>query len=460
MDTNGQNASEERARIGRIVEEFGLHTVRVGAVDIDGIWRGKQVPAGDFVDRVSRDGLNMVKAVLGATVADEIIPGLGFTDMDNGFPDVHIVPDLTTFALVPGADGIASVICDFAEADGTPTMFSPRQVLHQVLAKVRERGFEPRIGYELEFYLFRDSWESARENDFSGLTPLAPDLRTYSLAQLARVQPIIGDIVARMAAIGIPVEAATTEYSPSQFELNLRYTGALAAADQVVRFKAGVREIAETHGTVATFMAKYDAALGGSSGHIHQSLWNSEGQNCFAGPDGELSGIARHYLAGLVATMADFTALFCPTVNSYKRTTPYTFVPTTATWGGDNRTTGLRTLTGKPTATRIEHRRPGADANPYLAIAACLAGGVYGIEHELEPPPPVTGNAYDLGPDDGAALPATLEEAVGRLEGSKLARELLGEAFIEHFLATRRAEIAASRAAVTDWERKRYFDLI
>jgi glutamine synthetase len=418
------------------------------------------VPASDFLERVCQDGIHLCNLVLGVTVADEIVPGLGYTSWDNGFPDVHIFPDLTTFAPIPWAEGTATVICDLTEADGTPTAVSPRQVLRAVLARVQERGFEPRIGYELEFYLFRNSWESARENGFAGLTPLFADLRTYSLAHLGRLDPVVGGIVRQLAAIGIPVEAATTEYSPGQFELNLRYTGALAAADQVVRFKSGVREIAETHHCVATFMAKYDATSGGSSGHIHQSLWSADGQSAFAGPDGGLSDIAHHYLAGLIATMADFTALFCPTVNSYKRTTPYSVAPTTATWGCDNRTTGLRTLTGKPSATRIEHRRPGADANPYLAIAACLAGGLYGIEHELEPPPPVAGNAYELPAEENLLLPATLEDAVARLDGSKLARELLGEAFIEHFLTTRRAEIAASRTAVTDWERTRYFDLI
>jgi glutamine synthetase len=345
MDTGSQNSSGDRARIGGIAEEHGLHTVRVGAVDIDGVWRGKQVGMAEFLETVWRDGMHLCNAVLGVTVADDIVPGLGYV-WDRGLPDVHIVPDLATFARVPWADGTASVICDFAEADGSSTVYSPRQVLREVLGKVGKRGLEPRIGYELEFYLFRESCESAREKGFADLTPLFPDLHTYRLSQLGRLEPVLGDIVRQMAAIGIPVEAATIEYSPSQFELNLRYTGALSAADQAVRFKAGVREIAETHGLVATFMPKYDTALGGSSGHIHQSLWDTQGRNVFAGLDGNLSDIARHYLAGLLATMTDCSALFGPTVNSYKRTTPMSFAPTTATWGVDNRTTGLRALTG------------------------------------------------------------------------------------------------------------------
>lgn len=302
---------------------------------------------------------------------------------------------------------------------------------------------------------------------FAGLTPLLPDTRTSSLSRLGRVDAIIGDIARHMTASGIPAEAASTEYSPSQFEISHRFGDALSAADRAVRYKAGVREIAEAHGAVATFMAKYDAGAGGSSGHIHQSLWDARGTNVFAtlsarsATDGrELSVLGGRYLAGLLATMADLTAVLCPTVNSYKRKTPWSLAPTTVTWGLDNRTTGLRALTGQPAATRVEHRLPGADANPYLAVAACLAGGLYGIEHELEPPPPVGGNAYELPPEDAVRLPETLDEAVTRLEHSKVARELLGEVFVEHFLATRRQELAASRAAVTDWERRRYFELI
>jgi glutamine synthetase len=267
-------------------------------------------------------------------------------------------------------------------------------------------------------------------------------------------------MVRQMVAGGLPVEAATTEYSPSQFEVNLSAGDALSAADQVVRYKAAVREIAEAHGAMATFMAKYDGNVGGSSGHLHQSLWDAEGHNLFApGPSDEvLSATGRHYLAGLLATMADLTALFCPTVNSYKRKVAWSFVPTTATWGVDNRTTGLRAITGEPTSVRIEHRLPGADANPYLVIAACLAGGIYGIEHELEPPAAVVGNAYELGPEEAVPLPETLEEAVSRLDESKVAR--LGEPFVEYFVTTRRAEVAAWQSVVTDWERRRYFEVI
>lgn len=460
MEAHGPSTLAERERIARIAQELGIDTVRVGGVDVDGIWRGKRIGMDEFASRGWRDGFHFCNAVFGIDVADEVIAGLGYTSWDTGFPDVHLIPDLATFAPVAWAEGTASVLGDFVEADGTPTAVSPRQVLREVLARVRAHGLEPMIGYELEFYLFAETPESARGKDYAGLTPLFPGTRTYSLVELARAEGIVGDIVGQLGASGIPVQAAGTEYSAGQFELNLQATDALTAADQVIRFKAGVREIAEAHGMLATFMAKPDAELSGSSGHVHQSLWDAERNNAFAGGAEGLSTLGTHYLAGLLATLGDLKAVYCPTVNSYKRTRPWSFVPTTATWGLDNRTVGLRVLGGSPAAARIEHRLPGADANPYLVIAACLAAGLHGIEQELEPPPPVAGNAYELTPNQATRLPETLDEAVDLLDRSKPARTLLGEAFVEHFVTTRRHEVATARAAVTDWERRRYFDVI
>jgi glutamine synthetase len=230
----------------------------------------------------------------------------------------------------------------------------------------------------------------------------------------------------------------------------------LTTADQAVMFKHAVREIAAAHGLSATFMARCDEQLGGSSAHIHQSLAETTGANLFASDPAVLD----RWLAGLLATMADLTALCCPTVNSYKRTIPGSFAPTTATWGEDNRTAALRVIRGEQAAHRIEHRLPGADANPYLAIAACLAGGMHGIDNDLLPPPPVTGNAHELDAESGLALPPDLGAAVDRLAESKLAADLLGAEFVAHFLAGRRAELAAAAAAITDWERLRYFELI
>ncbi len=462
MADGATHDAEQLSRIRRLAEQHELIAVRLGGVDIDGIWRGKRIGIDEFVGRTVEHGTGLCNGLFAITIADEIISEVTYTGWDRGFPEVHLVPDLTTFALTPWAGRTAAVIGDFIEADGTPTPVSPRQVLRTVLGRYQQLGLQPRIGYELEFFLFGDRAEEARERDFSRLTPLFGDLRTYSLSRLAAFEPIIGAMVADLEAAGVMIEAATTEYSPGQFELNMPPADPMTAADRAVIYKHAVRELAASQGLVATFMAKYDAALSGSSGHIHQSLWDEDGKALFAptGDDPMLSVIGRRYLAGLLDSIGDLTALMCPTVNSYKRTTPWSFAPTTVGWDVDNRTCALRVVPGGDGGARIEHRLPGADANPYLAIAACLAGGLHGIEEELDPPDRVAGNAYELGPEAAVPLPGTLEEAVARLDGSKLARRLLGETFIDHFVVTRRAEVAAARAAVTDWERRRYFELV
>jgi glutamine synthetase len=454
---------EQLARVRQLARDHDLVAVRVGGVDIDGIWRGKRIGIEEFLEHTAEHGTGLCNGLFAITMADEIINDLSYTGFDRGFPEVHLVPDLGTFALTPWAGRTAAVIGDFVEADGTPTGVSPRQVLRSVVARARELGYVARIGYELEFFLFRDRPETAAPKGFSGLEPLYGDLRTYNLSRLAQLEPLIGGIIADLATAGVPVEAAHTEYCPGQFELNLPAADPMTVADRAVAYKHAVRELAASKGLSATFMAKYDAALAGSSGHIHQSLWNEQGEALFAAPaggNGVLSVLGRRYVAGLLATMVDVTALLCPTVNSYKRMVPWTFAPTNVSWDVDNRTCAVRALPGAGGAARVEHRLPGADANPYLAIAACLAGGLYGIERELDPPDPAAANAYGLGPEAAAALPATLDEAVTSLDGSKLARRLLGEPFVDHFVATRRAEVAAARAAVTDWERRRYFELV
>lgn len=453
--------ADEPSRIRRLAEEHHLVAVRLGGVDVDGIWRGKRIGIEEFLAHTWREGTGLCNALFAVTLADELVPGGSYTGWDRGFPEVRLVPDLTTFAVTPWAGRTAAVIGDFVEPDGTATAVSPREVLRTVLTRCRQAGYEPLIGYELEFYLFRGDPGSAAQKAYGDLTPVFDDLRTYNLSVMVQLEPVIGAIVSDLRAAGVPVDAANIEYSPGQFELNLPAADPLTAADRVVMYKHAVRELAAGHGLAATFMAKYDANLSGSSGHIHQSLWDDRGNPLFAAPAGAdrpTSVLGGRYLAGLLATMADLTAITCPNVNSYKRTMPWSFAPTTVSWGIDNRTAALRVIPGGADA-RIEHRLPGADANPYLAIAACLAGGLHGIEQELEPPEPV-GNAYELGPDAAVPLPATLDEAVAGLDASKLARQLLGEQFVDHFVASRRAEVAASRSAVTDWERRRYFDLV
>lgn len=453
-------ASEQLDRVRALSEEHQVETVLMGATDIDGLWRGKRVPSHYFLQS-AWEGSHICKGIFGWDVADQLIPGLDYTGWERGYPDFKMAPDLTTFALLPWQPRTASVMCDFEELDGTPVALSPRQVLKNVLDRAAGLGYEVRIGYELEFYLFKETTESLKAKDYAELDPVTPGIHGYSMYRLASVAPMITDIVGQLMEYGIMLEAANTEYGPGQFEINMRYNTAMAAADNVVIFKQGVREISAAHGAVSTFMAKYRSDWPGNSGHIHQSLW-ANGANAFANRDGsgQLSDLAGKYAAGQVATMPEVTALMCPTVNSYKRKVAYTWAPTTATVGIDNRTTALRLIPGGPKACRIEHRLPGADANPYLAIAAAVAGGLYGIDQGVEPATPLDGNAYELGPDRVTHLPTTLDQAVEVLSESKVARQLLGDAFVDHFVATRRWELARYHGEVTDWERRRYFEMI
>jgi len=459
MQRDDKVLAEQSARIEQIARDHSIDHVRVGGVDIDGVWRGKRVALEAFLATTAAAGTHLCNAVFAVNMVDELIDGLAYTNLDTGFPNVHLVPDLATFAPLVWRTGAAGVLADFVEPDGTPTAVAPRQVLREVVDRLAGHGWRARIGYELEFYLFAETPSSAREKDYTGLRPLYPGTRTYSLTEIGPLEDVLGEITRKLAASGIPVGDLSTEFSPSQFELNLDAADPMTVADQVIFYKAGVREIAQAHGLVATFMAKPDAECSGSSAHVHQSLWATDGANVLVGDGQPLSAVGRAFLAGQLATMAEFTAFSRPTVNSYKRAVPYSFAATTATWGWDNRTTGLRVIDESQAGTRIEHRLAGADANPYLVLAAHLAGGLHGVQADLEPPPP-TGNAYGLPADPSTALPADLAEATERLDASKVARELLGEAFVDHFVTTRRHEVAMARAAVTDWERRRYFDVV
>ena len=457
-----RDPEEQLVNVERLIQEHAIDTVKLGVVDIDGLWRGKRIPVEYFLRDVWRHGTHICNILFGWDINDDLIPGLEYTGWHTGFPDLFLVPDLSTFAVVPWEEHTAAVIADFVDGDGRPIGLSPRHVLRTVVERAASLGYKPNIGYEFEFYVFRETVDSVREKGFADLAPLTPGIHTYNLYRGTLAEPLIGDLRRSMAQYGIPVEACNTEAGPGQFEISLHYSDAMRAADQAVLYKAGVKEIAAKHGLLASFMAKYHPEWSGSSGHIHQSLGSADATNLFYSDDApdHLSDVARWYAAGQLATMREFTAFFCPTVNSYKRKLEKTWASTTATWGIDNRTTGLRVLSSTPQAARLEHRLPGADANPYIAVAASVAAGLWGVENRVKPPALSSGDAYELAGAGVIELPWTLEEAVGELDRGELARELLGREFVEHFIATRRWELLCARAAVTDWERARYLEMI
>src|SRR3990170_4803668 len=325
----------------------------------------------------------------------------------------------------------------------------------------QDAGFRPVMAAELEVRFFREDQESLRAKNFAGLRPLNPGLNCYSIHHASIDEPVIGRVAQCMNQYGIPVDAYNREHGAGMYEINLRHTDAVRAADQTMLYKSGTKEIAAQMGAVPTFMAKLADDVDGCGGHLHQSLWTAKGDDSVfwdEGGDHHISPALGRYIAGILATLPELMLMYAPNVNSYKRFVPRTWAPTSATWGIDNRTTALRIIASSPGAIRVENRVPGADLNPYLAFAASLAGGLHGIEKGLEPPPMTKGNAYQV--SDAPPLPLSLPEALERFRDSALAREWFGAEFVEQYAAFRQWEVEKHRLAVTDWERRRYFEMV
>lgn len=444
----------------RFVEENDITTFKIGAVDIDGLWRGKRIAAPYFLESVAEKGTNICNILFGWDMQDELIPNLEYTGWQTGYPDITLKPDLSTLALVPWEPGTASVICDVYQMDGSELDLTPRTLLRRVIAQAEEMGYVPKCGYELEFFLFRGSPREIAADGYANLEPFTRGNHTYSVFRDTGSEEVIGEIRTELAKYGIYIEASNSEHGPGQFEVNLRYSDALKAADNAMLLKHSVKELAARHGLTASFMAKINQESG-SSGHCHQSLSLSDGTPAFANPDDpeHLNEVGLAYVAGVVGLAREMTALYLPTINSYKRTDGAAWAGSSATWGMDNRTVAVRAIPSAGPAARVENRIAGADANPYLVIAASLAAGIHGIQKGLTPPAAVTGNAYEID-DPQTKLAPTLDSAVALFSESNTMRSLLGERFVDHFTATRQWEIQQYRSQVTQWEIARYLECI
>ena len=421
-----------------MLRQRGVDTVILAGADSHGIMRGKRVPIAEL-DRVAEHGVAL-SDVVWALPVDEREPVLPPPGHDGyfprpGYPDMRAVPDLETARVVPWHDRTALLLCDFVDVP-----LSPRAVLRAVVERARAMGVEPVAGVELEFYLLRETPRSLLEKRPSQLVAVDEGPSVYGVVAASRHEPFTSAVREMLLGHGLAVEACNPESGPGQFEINLRAAPALQAADEAFLLKSAVKEIAARQGLLATFMAKPRSDWPGSSCHLHLSV------------DEDM----RHFIGGLLEGMAELTAILAPTPNSYRRFVPHSWAGTTATWGADNRSAGLRTIG----AGRVEHRQAGADANPYLALAAVLAAGLDGLERGCEPPPPVDGDVYALSGGAARALPATLAEATDLLERSALARDWLGDDVVDHYVAMRRAELAAQAAAVTDWETARYLEAL
>lgn len=459
-----------RDDFARWCETEGIHTVITGAADTHGIWRGKRLPVAAFLDLLER-GVPFSDVVLVITHSEDTDEGqelveppggdaypLYFPRKEQGFPDIFAVPDLSTTRLLPWHDGTAGVLGEFRLPDGRGVPVDPRIALRRLIDRARSHGLEPKAGIEYEFYLFRGDLAALAQSGWR-LQPLRTRPYTYGVYGGSLDEDLIGEIRRQLAVAGVPVEACNPETGPGQFELNIRYDHALKAADDAFVYKNSVKEIAARHGLMASFMAKPRRDWAGSSCHVHQSLWErDDGPNAFfdhARGHG-LSQAGRHYAGGLLATMREFTALFAPTPNSYKRFTPYSWAGTSVSWSYQNRSTGIRAIAEGPAQARLEHRLPGADTNPYIVVAACLAGGLHGIEQKIEPPPAYEGDAYATSRLE--SVPASLEDAVRLLERSTVAREMFGEDFVRHFALMKWFEAEKYRQQVSEWEIRRYVE--
>jgi glutamine synthetase len=373
---------------------------------------------------------------------------------------VLLRPDLPTFRIVPWEPATAAVVCDAYDEHGEMLPQSPRSVLRRVLARAAEHGLSAKMAVELEMRIFREDQESLREKHYRDLRPLNPGLNCYSISHASIDDDVVGGLRRYMDAYGIEVEGYGREHGEGMYEMNLRYADALEAADRGMLFKSGAKEVLAQSGCVPTFMAKYSDATDGCSGHIHQSLWRDGGESAFwdASAEHGMSATLQSYIAGALDTLPELLALYAPNINSYKRFVSGSWAPTAATWAIENRTSSLRAITGNAHSIRVENRVPGADVNPYLGFAACLAGGLSGIERGLSLPPPMQGNVYESA--GLTPLPRTLDEAITLFDASAIARDFFGDAFVDHYVAMRRWEIEKHRRAVTEWERSRYFEQV
>jgi len=432
-----------------------IDTVVTAFTDMQGRLEGKRIEVSYFLDQVIDHGVEGCNYLLALDMEMDPVPGYDLFNWEKGYGDFGIVPDLATLRRIPWLDRTALVLCDVVEHDGSPVPVSPRQILIAQYERAQQMGYTPMFASELEFYLYKQSYAQAHEQDFRNLTPTIPYILDYHILATTMDENILGQIRRGMQGAGIPVEFSKGEAWYGQHEVNTRYADAVTSADRHTIYKNGVKEIAFMNGISATFMAKPSEKDIGSSCHIHSSLVQSgSGASAFVDGDEE-SDVFRHYLGGVRARIRELALFVAPSINSYKRYASESWAPTSIAWARDNRTAGFR-IVGHGQSRRAECRIPGADVNPYLGYAALLAAGLDGIERGTDPGPELVGNAYAAG--EAEPFPSSLREAVDLWERSEFAREALGEAVWSHYLNYGRTEQRLFDEVVTDYERRRMFE--
>lgn len=438
-------------------ESLGARKIKLAVTDIDGILRGKIISLEKFRG-IAEKGFGFCDVIFGWDAGDNAYDNAQITGWHTGYPDAQAVLDLSTERKIPWENDLPFFLADFDVAGSAAAEICPRTLLKRTIARAEAQGFHPVFSQEFEWFNFI---RPANGSSFPP-SPLTEGMFGYSLLRASHNSEYFQALFDQLTAFGIPIEGLHTETGPGVYEAAILYGPALEAADRAVLFKSGVKEIALRHGIIASFMAKWNEHLPGCSGHVHQSLWNADkNKNLFydAGLPNKISSLMESYIAGQLYCLPHILPMYAPTINSYKRLVEGAWAPTTCTWGIDNRTTALRALPQGSASCRLETRVVGSDSNPYLAIAACLASGLYGIEKGMKLEQPNTeGNGYaDL---RFGRLPANLWEASKAMKESDVAKELFGETFVNHFCGTREWEWRQHAKAVTDWELKRYFEII
>ena len=433
----------------KAVAEGTVDTVLLAITDMEGRLQGKRLTARHFLDEVLEHGAEGCNYLLAVDVDMETVGGYAMASWERGYGDFEMKPDIDTLRPVPWHEGTVMVLADLQWGDGSEVVASPRQILRRQLARLAERGLVATAATELEFIVFKDTYEQAWKQAFRELEPANLYNIDYSLLGSARVEPLIRRIRNEMGAAEMVVENSKGECNLGQHEINFRYGSALAAADGHVVYKNGAKEIAAQEEMSITFMAKFNEREGNSC-HIHCSLAKDGGGNAFAAD----RTMFERFIAGQLACMREMTLLYAPNINSYKRFAEGSFAPTAVAWGNDNRTCSLRVV-GHGEGVRVENRLPGADVNPYLALAAMIAAGLHGIDAELELEPPVEGNAYTA---DKQHVPTNMYEARDLFAGSEFARDSFGQEVVDHYLNRAAVELGQFESVVTDWERFRGFE--
>ena len=442
----------------QIVEQRELDYIKVGLFDVDGVMRGKYMHRDKFLSALE-GGFGFCDVVLGWDSNDQLYDNVSLTGWHTGYGDakVQIIPQ--SCRELPLEEGTLLFLAEFAPP---AEAVCPRGLLRRVLQRGQEMGLSATAACEFEFFLFEETPHSAREKHFRSLKNISPGFFGYSMLRSSVFSEFYEDLLQLSVAMDFPLEGLHTETGPGVLEAAICHADALAAADRAALFKTYTKVLAQRQDWMATFMAKWSPEWPGQSGHIHISLSDQEGAPVFFDADNEdgMSEVMRHFIGGQQALMPELLCMIAPTVNSFTRLIPGFWAPTAASWGVENRTCALRAIPGKPESQRVEYRIAAADINPYIALAAAIGSGLWGIEHRIEPGKPVVGNAYDVRFARKFQLPETLAQAARQFKASKAARTLFGEAFVSHYAATREWEEREFRKHITDWEMSRYFEII